>query len=69
MYAITKNDASTSDIFKLKVQQLTATNYYVWSNKMEVVLRGTAIQKFVDSAGPDVTNNENTMHNVDSAMA
>lgn len=46
---ISKIDVSTSDMFKLRVGPLKATNFYARSNEMEVVVWGEGIWKYVDS--------------------
>lgn len=41
-------DTISVDAFKMNVGALKITNYYSWSNELEVVLRGKGIWKFVD---------------------
>lgn len=35
------------------IQKLNANNYYIWSNKREVVLRGRGIWRYVDEKGTE----------------
>lgn len=51
-------DSVSSDSLKLKVEPLRITNYYAWSNDMEVVLRGKGIWKYVDPDGHTMANTE-----------
>lgn len=39
-----------NDAPRVTLQKLSATNYHLWSNKMEVLLRGRGLWRFVDGA-------------------
>lgn len=46
------------DFFKMKIKPLDATNYYVWSNEMDLVLRGMGTWKYVDLSTNNTADRE-----------
>lgn len=45
-------------MFRLRVEPHKMTNYYTWSNEIEVVLQGKGIWKYVDPKGKESTSAE-----------
>ena len=55
------NDEEKGDPFRMRVQSLNAHNYYVWSNEMEILLRGKGLWQFVcEPDASDDGSNENS---------
>lgn len=44
-------DDERYDPFKMRVKALTSNNYFVWSNEMEIILRGKRLLEFVSDSG------------------
>ena len=47
----------------LKIEQLHSQNYYMWSNEMEILLRGKGLWEFVEGTAVEpVDENGKKMH-------
>lgn len=64
-------DDEKYDPFKMRVKPLTANNYFVWSNEMEIILRGKGLWEFVsesaeasDEEGVDLEVGPNRKRNI-----